>query len=454
MNRLFSTRIAAGLTALSLATLSACASNGSLPPSGPSATAARLSSPARPALAGRESLIELFNGKDGGQSTANLIRDAAGNFYGTATSGGAGNSGVVFELSPQTGGKWKKRVIFSFDGFKGGKSPFAGLTFDANGNLYGTTADGGDPACSASVGSCGIVFELARSGSKWKETVLHAFDGNDGAYPVSGVTLDKSGDVFGATEQGGGTTSYCGGGCGVAYELTRNTKGKWNESVLHIFNPFQPPDGQFPESRLIMDAKGNLFGTTFEGEGPTTSGCVYELTPGSNGKWTETVIAGFTPGASSNGQFPSGDLLIDSHGDLLGTTSEGGAYVSESGGVIYMLAAGTWSEHVIFSFNDLSEGLEPQGGVILDSAGNMYGTTEFGGSLGCPNATTGCGNVFKLTKGGTESSVALNAADGYHPVAGLAFDAKGNLYGTTRDGGNMDECVGYGGCGSIFEVRR
>lgn len=453
MNPSFNIRASAALAVVSLTTLSACASNGTLPASQVSPVA-RTSNALRPALGGREKLIELFNGEDGGQSTANLISDKAGNFYGTATSGGAGNSGAVFELSPRGNGRWKKRVIFSFDGFKGGKTPFAGLTFDTNGNLYGTTADGGNPGCTASTGACGVVFELSSAGGRWKETVLHTFDGADGAYPVSGVTLDKAGDVFGATEQGGGTVTYCGGGCGVAYELTRGTKGKWAESVLHIFNPFQPPDGQFPESRLVFDAKGNLYGTTFEGEGPTSSGCVYELTPAGSGKWTETVLQGFTPGANSNGQFPSGDLVMDSHGDLIGTTSEGGRYVSESGGVIYMLGSGTWRETVLFSFDDISEGLQPQGGVILDDAGNMYGTTEFGGQVGCPNASKGCGNVFEVSKSGTESTVALNPKYGYHPLAGLVRDTKGNLYGTTRDGGNLDECVGYGGCGSVFEVPR
>jgi uncharacterized repeat protein (TIGR03803 family) len=405
-----------------------------------------------PQSIGREDALHIFHGPDGGQSTANLIADAEGNFYGTAISGGAGNAGVVFELSPSSGGKWKETVLYSFSGFKDGNSPFAGLTMDAAGNLYGTTSSGGDPSCTASAGACGVVYELSRVGSKWKETVLHAFEGSDGAYPVSGVTLDKAGDVFGATEQGGGTTSYCGGGCGVAYELVPSGKGKWTESVLHAFNPFQPPDGQFPESRMIFDANGDLFGTTFSGQGPTSSGTVYELVPTGSGQWKESILHEFSPQNNSDGQFPSGDLVMDPSGDLLGTTSEGGDSISESAGVVFMLEAGSWSENVLFSFNNIVEGLKPEGGVILDHAGNLYGTTEVGGHVGCPNNYTGCGNVFRLSKSGKETTVALSSTKGYHPVAGLAFDAKGNLYGTTRDGGDLKACVGYGGCGSVFEI--
>ncbi|MBV9648069.1 MAG: hypothetical protein JO043_11440, partial [Candidatus Eremiobacteraeota bacterium] len=247
----------------------------------------------------QESALRIFRGPDGGQPTASLIADAAGNLYGTAISGGRRNAGVVFELSPRASG-WKETVLYSFSGFKDGNSPFAGLTMDSAGNLYGTTSTGGDPNCTASTGACGVVFELHRSGSKWTETVLHAFHGPDGAYPVSGVTLDNAGDVFGATQQGGGTT-YCGGGCGVVYELVPRRNGKWAESVLHIFKPFQPPDGQFPESRVIFDAKGNLFGTTFDGAGPTSSGCVYELVPTGSGKWKESIIHEFNPEETGDG---------------------------------------------------------------------------------------------------------------------------------------------------------
>jgi uncharacterized repeat protein (TIGR03803 family) len=399
-----------------------------------------------------EKTVLIFRGPNGGQPTANLIKDASGNFYGTAVSGGAGNAGVVFELSPKASGKWKETVLYSFSGFKDGNSPFAGLTMDSEGNLYGTTSTGGNPACTASTGSCGVVYKLSRTGGKWKETVLHAFKGDDGAYPVSGVTLDTAGDVFGATQQGGGTTSQCGGGCGVVYELVHQGNGKWTESLLHVFNPLQqPPDGQFPESRLIFDSKGDLFGTTFEGSGRAESGCVYELVPVTGSKWEESILQGFQPGNNANGQFPSGDLVMDPSGDLLGTTSEGGDSVY-SAGTVFELKAGSWSEDVLFSFDTIAEGEKPEGGVILDAAGNLYGTTELGGHVGCPNNYTGCGNVFRLSTSAKESTVALSAKNGYHPVAGLALDAKGNLFGTARDGDDLKACVGYGGCGTVFEV--
>lgn len=422
-------------------------------PASPHSVSSRESASRRAAL-GRERPIHIFHGPDGGQPTANLISDAAGNLYGTAIEGGAGNSGVVFELSPNSSGKWKETVLYSFSGFKDGNSPFAGLTMDGAGNLYGTTSSGGNPSCTASTGACGVVYELSHKGAhKWKETVLHAFSGNDGAYPVSGVTLDKTGDVFGATEQGGGTSSSCGGGCGVVYELVRGS-GKWTESVLHAFNPLQPPDGEFPESRLIFDAHGDLFGTTFEGAGPTSSGCVYELVPMGSGQWKESIVQAFLPQDNGDGQFPSGDLVMDAAGDLFGTTSEGGTPSSESAGVVYMLTAGTWQENVLLDFDSSAEGIRPEGGVIRDGSGNLYGTTEFGGDVGCPNKQTGCGNVFRLSMRGKETTVALSPKQGYHPVAGLLSDGKGNLYGTARDGGDLKACVGYGGCGSVFEISR
>ena len=120
--------------------------------------------------------------------------------------------------------------------------------------------------------------------------------------------------------------------------------------------------------------------------------------------------------------------------------------------LVYMLAAGSWKERILFGFNNMQQGLGPAGGVVFGPSGDLYGTTEFGYKFGCPNAYSGCGNVFKLTLGGNETIVGLNPGGGYHPAAGLVVDAKGNLYGTTRAGGDLKACPGYNGCGSIFEV--
>jgi hypothetical protein len=257
--------IAAVISMAALASLSACAPSGQSMPS----TQALPQRVARPAASlGNETILHVFGGAaDGGQSTAPLIMDGAGNMYGTAAKGGRTNTGVVFEFHRDGKATWKETILHSFSGGKDGGAPLGGLTRDAGGNLYGVTSVGGSPSCTASIMEpCGVVFQLTHGGNhNWKETVLHTFSGKDGAYPISRVTFDKSGDIFGTTEEGGTITSSCIGGCGVVYELVRNGS-KWNESVLHTFSPSQAPDDEFPQSRLIFDANGDLFGTTYLGE--------------------------------------------------------------------------------------------------------------------------------------------------------------------------------------------
>jgi uncharacterized repeat protein (TIGR03803 family) len=407
------------------------------------------------AALGSERVLHIFGGgTDGGQSTANLIVDSAGNLYGTAAKGGSANAGVVFEFSQTKKDAWKETILHSFSGSKDGGAPLAGLTMDAGGNVFGTTSLGGNSGCTASaIGPCGVVFELTPTRNQnWKETVLHAFSGKDGAFPVSGITLDKNGNVFGTTEEGGSDTTSCIGGCGVAFELARGG-GQWAETVLHAFAPSQATDGEFPQSRLIFDKSGNLFGTTYLGEGPTSSGIVYELTPNGSA-WKETIVHAFSLQNSAGGENPSGDLIFDKAGDLIGTTSQGGTSQSYDGGIVYMLKAKTWNERVIFGFNNLQQGLGPNGGVILGASGDLYGTTEFGYQNGCPHSYSGCGNVFEVSLSGNETTVGLNKSLGYHPAAGLVSDARGNLYGTTRAGGDVKACAGSDGCGSVFEITR
>ena len=432
-------------------TLSACAPSGQSTPS--LQALPQTVTPASESL-GSETVLHVFSGAaDGGQSTAPLIMDPAGNMYGIAAKGGSANAGVVFEFHRDGKANWKETILHSFSGGKDGGGPLGGLTLDASGNLYGTTAVGGNPQCTASISEpCGVVFELAHGGNRnWKETVLHTFSGKDGAYPIARVTLDTSGNIFGTTEEGGTITSTCIGGCGIAYELVRSGS-KWNESVLHTFSPSPAPDGAFPQSRLIFDANGDLFGSTYLGEGTTSSGTVYELVPNGSGSWKETIVHAFSLNNGTGGENPSGDLVMDKAGDLIGTTSQGGTSMSYDGGVVYMLASGSWKEHILFDFNNMQQGLGPAGGVIFGPSGDLYGTTEFGDKFGCPNAYSGCGSVFKLSLSGAETTVGLNPTGGYHPAAGLVVDAKGNLYGTTRAGGDLKACSGYNGCGSIFEI--
>jgi uncharacterized repeat protein (TIGR03803 family) len=452
--------ISAVISATAITMLSACASGGQSTPALPQAAQAQAPTQTRTiaklkGALGSEQVVHIFGGAaDGGQSTANLIVDASGNLYGTAAKGGRANAGVVFEFSRNKKTGWKETILHAFSGGKDGRAPLAGLTMDSSGNVYGTTSVGGNSACTTSAtGPCGVVFELTPTGNgKWNETVLHAFSGKDGAFPVSGITLDKSGNVFGTTEEGGSDTTACVGGCGVAFELARGGS-QWTETVLHTFAPTHGTDGEFPQSRPIFDKSGNLFGTTYLGEGPTSSGSVYELTP-SGTTWKETIVHAFSLQHSGDGENPSGDLIFDKAGDLIGTTSQGGTSQSYDGGVVYTLKAKNWNERVVFDFNNMQQGLGPAGGVIFGASGDLYGTTEFGYQGGCPHAYSGCGNVFEVSLSGTETTIGLNKTYGYHPAAGLVSDVKGNLYGTTRAGGDLSACAGSDGCGSVFEILR
>jgi uncharacterized repeat protein (TIGR03803 family) len=211
-------------------------------------------------------VLHAFTGSDGAQPAAGLIRDATGNLYGTATSGGAHGQGVVFKLSP--GGTYT--VLYSFTGGADGAEPIAGLVRDAAGNLYGTTQYGGATStCSPPLG-CGVVFKLSPTGT---ETVLHSFTrGADGAFPYAGLIQDAAGNLYGTAVAGGATSGVCGlGGCGVVFKLSPTG----TETVLHTFTG---GDGEGPEGDLIRDATGNVYGTASSG-GPGGFGVVFKLTP-------------------------------------------------------------------------------------------------------------------------------------------------------------------------------
>ena len=304
-------------------------------------------------------------------------------------------------------------VLHSFTGGVGdGILPFAGLIADSKGNLYGTTSNGG-----ASDG--GVVFKLSPGGI---ETVLYSFCGkpgcSDGAGPRAGLIADSSGNLYGTTNQGGG--SECNGpGCGVVFKLAPNG----TETVLYSFcSLLSCSDGALPLGGLIADRAGNLYGTTYEGGG---SGCIYGLglcgvvfklsppIPPAT-KWTETVLHSFT---GSDGAGPSAGLIADSKRNLYGTTSTGGG---PDRGVVFKLAP-NGTETVLYSFCSLpscSDGALPEAGLIADSSGNLYGTT-YGGGSECIYGP-GCGVVFKLSPGGTETVLhSFAGGDGALPEAGL-----------------------------------
>ena len=386
-----------------------------------------------------ETLLYSFGGnaKDAVQPFSSLIFDKAGNLYGATYSGGIHGQGTVFELMPKAGGGYIEKVLHNFiNNGVDGRGPWGNLIFDKNGNLYGTTMSGG-------ADDVGTVFELLpQKGGTWTETILHSFsnNGTDGQGATTGVILDAKGNIYGTTEAGG-TGSNCGGGaCGVAFELVRQPGGSYTEKILHNFNNNQT-DGANP-SGLVFDPSGNVYGTTANGGTEFFDcGVVFELSPASSGQWTETLLHTFT---CTDGQYPVASLIFDPSGNLFGTTQYGGAY--EKGTVFELTPAGdgTWTELDLHDFNPNGiDGTRPDFGTLgRDAAGNLYGTTLQGGS-------DGYGTVFELSNiGGTwvETMLySLTDANGDYPATSVILDTHGNLYGTTTYGGVHGE-------GVVFEV--
>jgi uncharacterized repeat protein (TIGR03803 family) len=386
---------------------------------------------------------------DGANPMASLTSDAAGNLYGTAYYGGNSNCirgcGTVFELT-RVSGKWQQKVLHHFenDG-QDGYYPLASLIFDAAGNLYGTTSQGG-------AYQVGTVFELVpEKDGRWQEQILHSFVSTpaDGWEPKAAVVFDAAGNLYGTTYVGGAYQNY-----GTVLKLTPGGNGHWSEKVLHNFD-FNGTDGYNPLAGLALDDSGNLYGTTVVG-GTTTNGAVFEMAQGKNGSWSEKVLYSFTGG--SDGSLSNSGLVRDSAGSLYSTTVAGGdPHCTYGGGcgTVFKLtpnAKGQWTITTLHRFK-YSDGAFPGGGLIFDGAGNLYGVTNQGGAYksgGCENL--GCGTVFELMHGSggkwTEKvlhSFNDNALDGWSPDGGLIMDAAGKLYGTTDSGG----AYGYG---AVFEI--
>jgi uncharacterized repeat protein (TIGR03803 family) len=412
---------------------------------------------------GHETVLYTFTGgNDGGYSTAGVIRDRAGNLYGTTSGGGASGAGVVFKVDP-TG---HETVLYSFTGGNDGNSPSAGVIRDPAGNLYGTTSGGG-------AGDRGVVFKVDTSGN---ERVLHTFmRGADGDQPdLAGVVRDEAGNLYGTTAfngAGGQGTVYkldpngnvtvlyafpgtrdgqdvynnglifagdgrlygataLGGerGAGVLYQLD----GQCNERVLYTFTAFTANGFSRPTGGVIGDEAGNFYGTTFIGQTDVGSGygVVYKVDAAGH----STVLHNFTNGA--DGGNPYGGVIRDWTGNLYGTASGGGA--SNAGLVFKIDPSG--HERVLYTFTGEADGGYPFGELIRDAAGNLYGTTNGGGA-------SNAGVVFKIDPSGHETVLYTftGAADGGYPLAGLTRDSKGNLYGTTNGGGASN-------AGAVFEI--
>jgi uncharacterized repeat protein (TIGR03803 family) len=374
------------------------------------------------------------------QPASGGIMDSAGNLYGTTAGGGTTGLGTVFKLDT----KGNETVLYSFaDANANGASPNAGLVTDSAGNLYGTTLYGGTGGCAYNFG-CGTVFKLDTAGN---ETVLYSFtDANgDGESPYAGPVMDSAGNLYGTTLYGGGNTGAieCIFGCGTVFKV--DTTG--HETVLHSFTGALAVqlDGAFPYGGLIIDNAGNLYGTTLYGG---TYGCVFDSGCGTVFKVDpaghETVLYSFEGSlvfGGGDGTEPQAGLIMDSAGNLYGTTSYGGADDCGDGdgcGTVFKLDP-TGHETVLYSFvgtsTAQSDGLKPQASLILDNTGNLYGTTFYGGTNSC--SFNGCGTVFKVDVTGHETVLYnFSGSNGMGPNTGLITDGAGNFYGTTLSGGS------------------
>lgn len=400
----------------------------------------------RAAAAATEKVLHSFNGSSkasGGGPQGNLVRDSAGNLYGTTFYGGTGSGddcsdgsiygcGTAFELMPKAGGGWTGKVLHNFGDTGDGANPAAGLISDSAGNLYGTTTGGG-------VYGCGTVFELApnKTGGGWNETILHSFCAPgaqfDGSQPWGGLVFDAAGNLYGTTGEGGLE------GTGTVFELTPGTGGSWTEQVLHNFG--NAADGLNPLTGLVLDAGGNLYGTTGNGGSKDCNygigcGVVFELTPAEGGTWTEKLLYVFTAGEQDTVGDPNSTLIFDKAGNLYGTTMWSGVFELTPN------SDGSWTEKVIDTSCCYPNAL------TLHS-GNIYGA--YSSSNGqC------CGSVFELkpqANGGWKENIIYNFRNekqGDYPTSALIFDSTGHLYGSTFAGGSFFQNGQY--AGTVFEI--
>ncbi len=357
---------------------------------------------------------------------------------GSSSSSSSGGSGSG------SGQAYTESVLYSFTGAPDGANPYsAGLIQDAQRNLYGATAAGGDASCNGSVGTgCGTVFKLDSAGN---ETVLHTFTGSpDGEVPYAGLVLDAQGNLYGTTTRGGVQNA------GTVFEVDATG----NETILYSFcaaGSGNCTDGTDPEGGVVLDAQGNLYGTS-SGGGASNNGTVFKLSAAGE----ETVLYSFT-GAGGDGAFPMAGLAMDTQGNLYGTTYGGGDPTCglqgwKGCGIVFKVDT-SGNETVLYTFTGNAVLFA---GVVLDSQGNLYGATGAGGSPATGCGGSGCGTVFKIDASGNESVLSNLGTEngGWGPYGTLVLDSQGNVYGTTfggaSEGGGSDNC--QNGCGTVFEI--
>ncbi len=388
-------------------------------------------------------VIHSFNGVDGAFPQSGLTIAGPGVFYGTTGEGG-GIYGNVFRLAGSPSLGWTLSQLYYFTGETDGNELRSGVIIGPDHALYGSTIRGGTGAGCAKdpTYGCGTVFRLAQPATAmapWTENILYRFaGGSDGVYPQSDVSFDQWGNLYGTTWVGGsGVSQDCPDGCGVVYQL-RPSGGGWTESVVWTFRDI---DGEFFFSGVVADPSGNLYGVAALG-GQYGRGAIYQLSPTASG-WTHKTLYSFT--GHADGGIPTGGLIFDASGNLYGTTSTGG---SGGGGTVFELTPthDGWNFNTLYTLPGdwLTRG-GPSGKLVMDAAGNVYGTQNGEGAHGR-------GSVFKLTHSTTGWSYAslydfTAQADGGWPTGSLVLDAEGNIYGMTTYGGTSG-CY----CGVIFKI--
>lgn len=381
-----------------------------------------------PCLAHAQTFTVLANfaqtGNVGYAPYSGFVTDQAGRFYGTNSMGGTHGYGTVYRIAP-AGSGWIATGLYSFQGGTDGATPYSPVAFGPDGTLYGATSAGG-------TGGYGTVYNLRPPATvcktalcPWEETVLYRFTGgSDGATPQLGaLAFDEAGNLYGTTYGGGAN------GVGVVFKLTRSGNS-WTESVLWSFTGHL--DGAFPISGVIFDNAGNLYGTTSDAGGDGY-GVVYELSPSGSG-WTQKTLYSFTDG--DGGGSPYGGVIMDAQGNLWGTTC---GCIAGGGGEAYELTSshGNWTLSMAQYFNAM---IGPYDTLTIDGAGNLYGTI-FQGGIG------GSGQVFKLIPT-INGLVYVDIYDfsfgsGFGPAGGVVLDAAGNLYGTTAFGGQNNKGLAW-----------
>lgn len=379
----------------------------------------------RPAFAQTETVLynfcSLANCADGKEPIRNIVRDSAGNIYGTTMSGGQFGQGVLYRVSPSG----VETVLHNFGSTStDGQVPY-GLVADSQGNLYGTTMYGGSHILKYQTVGSGTVFKMTPAGTY---SILYNFGANglDAMYPEASLVIDIKGNLFGTTAYGG---EY---GAGTVFKLTPVGK----ETILHSFNN-DHVDGYLPFESVTLDQKGNVWGVCMYGGKRGGSGILFEVS--ASGSYS--IRFDFTS-AYSNVGLPSSSITLDAAGNLYGTTE---GYGSALLGAVYEISRGggeIWKENVLAAFTN-SEGFFPEAGVTFDSAGNLYGTAFEGGTLGY-------GTVFGLTPSGELTTLYnFDSTHGNGPDTNLVLDSAGNLYGTTPYGGSG---ANRSGGGVLFEI--